>query len=93
MKQNSALMSNAIDLNGWIGDETRAGITGAFGVSGENVNSRRMVECQGGVEVKSVIDLVLVKRDMLRYVQDAMAVKGMGRGLSNHYVVLCKVRL
>ena len=37
-----------------------------------------------------MIDLVLVKRDMLRYVQD---VRGMGRDLSDHYVVLCKVRL
>ena len=37
-----------------------------------------------------MIDLVLVKRDMLQYVQD---VRGMGHGLSDHYVVLCKVRL
>ena len=33
------------DLNGWIGDRTRANITtGAFGVPGENVNGRRVVE-------------------------------------------------
>ena len=32
------------DLNGWIGDRTRAGITGAFGGSGENDNGRRVVE-------------------------------------------------
>ena len=31
-------------LNGWIGDGTRAGITSAFGVSGENYNGRRVVE-------------------------------------------------
>ena len=31
-------------LNGWIGDRTRAGITGAFGVPGENDNGRRVVE-------------------------------------------------
>ena len=37
-----------------------------------------------------MIDLVLVKRDMLRYVQDMRAVRGMGRGLSGHYVVLFK---
>ena len=37
-----------------------------------------------------MIDLVLVKKDMLRYVQD---VRGMGRGFSDHYVLLCKVRL
>ena len=52
-----------------------------------------MEEGQGGVEIKSMIDLVLVKRDMLRYVQDVSAVRGMGRELSDHYVVLCKVRL
>ena len=40
-----------------------------------------------------MIDLVLMKRDMLRYVQDVRVVKGMGRGLSDHHVVLCKIRL
>ena len=38
-----------------------------------------------GVEIKGMIDLVLVKRGMLRY--------EMGRGLSDQYVILCKVRL
>ena len=74
------------DLNGWIGDRVRAGITGAFGVPGENENGRRVVEfCaerglyvgntyfehnnlhkyarvawdQDGLEVKSMIDVVL----------------------------------
>ena len=32
------------DLNLWIGDRTRAGKTGTFGVLGENDNSRRVVE-------------------------------------------------
>ena len=32
------------DLNGWIGDRLRAGITGAFGVPGENENGIRVVE-------------------------------------------------
>ena len=40
-----------------------------------------------------MIDLVPVKRDMLRYEQDVRSVRGMGPGLSDHYVVLCKVRL
>ena len=31
---------------------------------------------QDGVKVKSMIYLVLVKRDMLRYVQDVRAVRG-----------------
>ena len=48
---------------------------------------------QDGVENKSMIDLVLLKMGMLCYVQDAKAVRGMGRGLSDHYVVLCKVNL
>ena len=38
-----------------------------------------------------MIDLVLVKKNMLRYEQDVRVVRGMGRGLSDHYV-LCKVR-
>ena len=40
-----------------------------------------------------MIDLVLGKKDMLRYVQDVRAGRGMGRGLSDHHVILCKVRL
>ena len=32
------------DLNGWIGDRTRDGITGAFGIPGENDNGRKVVE-------------------------------------------------
>ena len=46
-----------------------------------------------GVEIKSMIDLVLVKRYMLRYVQNVRVVRGMGHGFSGHYTVLCKVRL
>ena len=36
---------------------------------------------------------MLVKKDMLRYVQNVRAVRGMGQGLSDHHVVLCKDRL
>ena len=32
------------DLSGWIGDRTSAGITGAFGVPGENDDGRKVVE-------------------------------------------------
>ena len=46
-----------------------------------------------GREGVEIIDLVLVKRDMLRHVQDTRTVSGIGRGLSDHHVVLCKVRL
>ena len=45
------------------------------------------------MQVKSITDLVLVKKDMLRYVQDVRAVRGMGQGPLDHHVVLCKVRL
>ena len=40
-----------------------------------------------------MIDLLLMKRDMLHYVQDVRVVKGMGQGLSDHHVVLYKFRL
>ena len=43
------------------------------------------------MEVKSMRDLVLVKRDMIRYVKDVRTVRGMGRGLSDNHVVVCKV--
>ena len=53
----------------------------------------RVARDQGKVEVKSMIDLVRVKKDMLHYVHDMRAVRGMERGLSDHHVVLCKVKL
>ena len=52
-----------------------------------------MARGQDGVEVKNMIDLVLVKKDMLHYMQDMRAVREMGQGLSDHHVLLCKVRL
>ena len=36
---------------------------------------------------------MLVKREMLCYVQDVRAGRGMGRGLSDHHLLLCKVKL
>ena len=53
----------------------------------------RVARGHDGVEVKSMIDLVLVKKDMLRFVKDVRAVRRMGRGISDHHVVLCKVRM
>ena len=38
-------------------------------------------------------DLVFVKKDMLRFVNDVRVARGMGRGISDCHVVLCKVRL
>ena len=53
----------------------------------------RVARGQDGVEVKSMIDLMLVNKDMLRYVQVVRAVRGIGRCLSDHHMVLCKVRV
>ena len=53
----------------------------------------RVSRSQVGVEVKSLIDLVLVQKDMLCFIQDVRAVKGMRRDLSDHHMVLSKVRL
>ena len=39
-----------------------------------------------------MIDLVLVTKDMLRYVQDVRKVRESGQGLSDQHAVLCKVR-
>ena len=46
-----------------------------------------------GGDIRSMIDLVLVKRDLLRYMQDVRAVRGMERGLLDHHVVLRKARI
>ena len=53
----------------------------------------RVARDQDGVEVKSMINLVLAKKDMLHYVQDVRAVRGIGQGISDHHIVLYKVRL
>ena len=54
----------------------------------KNLHKYGMVaRSQDGVEVKSMIDLVLAKKDMLHFV------RGMGQGISDHHVVLCKFRL
>ena len=50
----------------------------------------RVARGQDRVEVKSMIVLVQVKKLLL---QDVRAVRGMGRDLSDHHVVLCKIRL
>ena len=87
-----------------IGGRLRAGINGSFGVPGENEkweksthtsNTRICISTQGPrgqdeVEVKSMIYLVLVRKDMLCFVQDVRTVRGLGQGISDHYVVLCK---
>ena len=52
----------------------------------------RVTRGQDGVEVKRMIDQVVMKNDMLRYMQDVSGVRRLGRGLSYHHVVLRKVR-
>ena len=51
----------------------------------------RVIRGQDGVEVKSRIDLVLMKNEMLSCGQEVRAVRLMG--LSDHYFVLHKVGL
>ena len=46
---------------------------------------------RNGNEVKSLIDMVLVKKEMLKFVMDVKAVRGLGMGISDHYIVLCKI--
>ena len=52
-----------------------------------------MARSQDGVEVISMIDIILMKKDMPRCLQDLRSLRGMGGGLSNHQDVLCKVRV
>ena len=40
-----------------------------------------------------MVDLVLLNKDMLRYVQDVRAMRKIRQGLSDWHVVMCKVRL
>ena len=53
----------------------------------------KVVRGQAAVDVMNMTDLVLLKEDMLCYMQSVRAVRGMRRGLSDHHVLLCKVRL
>ena len=53
----------------------------------------RVARAREAVEIKRMIDLMLVKRDMLRYVQDVGAMREMRRGLPDHHDLLCKARL
>ena len=50
----------------------------------------RMVRSRDRLEAMIIIDVVLVEKDMLGYVQYMRAVRGVGQGLSDHQVVLCK---
>ena len=52
-----------------------------------------MARSKDWVKVRSMIDLVLEKKTILSYVQDVKAVRGIGRGISDHHVVLYIVRL
>ena len=61
-------------------------------------STRVCISIQGWQEAKidwgkEPYNMMLVKKDMLRYVQEVRAVRGMGRGLLDHHVVLSKVTL
>ena len=61
----------------WLTSEVRGGCVWVTHTS----NTTACRSTQGGqdqVEVKSMIDLVLVKKDKLYYVQDVRVVRGMG---------------
>jgi len=47
---------------------------------------------RGGVN-RSMIDYMMVRKDMLRDVCDVRSIRGLGGGLSDHMIVLCKLRL
>ena len=40
-------------------------------------------------EIKSIVDLMLIKRDVLKYVHDVKTVREMGQGVWDCLVVLC----
>ena len=55
-----------------------------------SLHKSQVARDQDRVDIKSMIDIVLMKRDRLCYVQDVRAVRGIGQGLSDH-IVLFKV--
>ena len=48
----------------------------------------RVAMDRDGVEIKGIIDQVLVKKDIMCYEEDVSAVRGMDGGLSDHHVAL-----
>ena len=50
---------------------------------------KRVARGQDGVEFKSMIDIMLVKRDILPYVHNVRPVRRMGRDLSDHHMLYC----
>ena len=52
-----------------------------------------MARGEDALEVKGMINLVLVKKDILISMLDVKIVRGIGRSFSDHHAVLCKVRL
>ena len=75
------------DLNGWIGDRERAGITGAFEVSRENENGRRW---SGGKEHDRP---VAGEEGYAAFCAGCGVSERNETRISDHHVVLCNVRL
>ena len=53
----------------------------------------RVKEKADGRVERSMIDFVLVKKEMLKYVMDVRVVRGLSMDISDHIVVLCKIKL
>ena len=46
-----------------------------------------------GMKFKRIINLVLVNRNRLKYVYEMKTVRGLGRNISNHSILLIKVKM
>ena len=55
------------DLNGWLGDRLRVGITGEFGVPGENDNGRKAIDLciENGLSV--IYNTYFKLKNLLKY--------------------------
>ena len=53
----------------------------------------RVARGPDGMKATNMIYRVFIKKDMLHYVQDMTAVRGMGQDRSDHHVILCKVKV
>ena len=64
------------ELNGWIGDRTKAGITGASGVPGENANGRGVVEFFAAERGLPVDNTCVKQRGLYKYTKVASCQDG-----------------
>ena len=50
----------------------------------------RVIRSQDIIDLMCIIDLMLVKRDIIQQVQDITTDRGIGRTLSDHPIIPCK---